>query len=194
MLLAPLQSRSVRRRPSNGMTLIEVCAVMAANAILVAVILSALYALGRADRSYATRVEKLHGVNELSNQLREDLHAALSLAWNEDAGRLSLVLPDEGLVVYARQNDRWERRTRPSDNVAASQPEQNGKPGAGDLAAAFRVPSQLKATITPATATVGAQIHVVWRAKLDADRDRPSLPTPPELSVTLGRDERVLHE
>ena len=190
---AKLKSRSVRRRPSDGMTLIEVCAVMAANAILVAVILSALYALGRADRSYATRVEKLRGVSELSNQLREDLHAAQSLAWN-DAGELSLVLPDEGLVVYARQNDRWERRTRPSDDAAASQPEQNGTPGAGYLTAAFRVPSQLKATITPATATVGAQIHVVWRAEHDADRDRPSLPTPPELSVTLGRDERVLHE
>jgi hypothetical protein len=166
------------------MTLIEVCAVMAANAVLVAVILSALFALGRADRSYSARVDKLRGVAELSTKLRGDLHAAQTLAWDEIAGALRLTMADDQAVVYTREKDRWERRSTPTADAAA----------ADELTAAYRVPHQLQATITPAEATAGHQIRLVWKAEHDADRDRPALPTPPELSVTLGRDERILHE
>jgi hypothetical protein len=179
-----LTSNAARRRSPFGMTLIEVCAVMAANAVLVAVILSALFALGRADRSYSTRVDKLRGVAELSNRLRDDLHAARTLDWDEAAGALRLTMADDQAVVYTRENDRWERRSTPTADAAA----------ADELTAAYRVPRQLQATITPAAATVGQQIRLVWSAEHDADRDRPALPTPPELSVTLGRDERILHQ
>jgi len=165
------------------MTLIEVCAVMAANAILVAVILSALFALGRADRSYATRVDKLRGVAELSTRLRDDLHAARTLAWDEAAGALRLTMADDESVVYTHEGDRWERRST-----------SNNDPVANEHTAAFRMPSQLQATITPAAAVAGQQIKLAWKVERDADRDRPALPTPPELSVTLGRDERVLHQ
>ena len=79
MSASPPTANAARRRSPAGMTLIEVCAVMAANAVLVAVILSALFALGRADRSYATRVDKFRGVVELSARLRDDLHAASRL-------------------------------------------------------------------------------------------------------------------
>jgi hypothetical protein len=185
-------SNAAPRWSPFGMTLIEVCAVMAANAVLVAVILSALYALGRADRSYATRVDKLRGVAELSTRLRDDLHAAQTLAWDEAAGRLQLTMADDQAVVYTREKDRWERRSTPTADAAAEN-ETNVEPGADELTAAYRVPHQLQATITPAAATAGQQIKLVWRAEHDADRDRPALPTPPELSVTLGRDERILH-
>ena len=164
------------------MTLIEVCAVMAANAILVAVILSALFALGRADRSYATRVDKLRGVTELSTRLRDDLHAARTLAWDEAAGVLRLTMADDESVVYTHEGDRWERRST-ADAAAAD-----------ELTSAYRIPSQLQATITPVAAVAGQQIKLAWKVERDADRDRPALPTPPELSVTLGRDERVLHQ
>jgi hypothetical protein len=181
------------------MTLIEVCAVMAANAVLVAVILSALFALGRADRSYSARVDKLRGVAELSTKLRDDLHAAQRLAWDEIAGALRLTMAGDQAIVYTRENDRWERRsTSTADAVAAAgataENEKDIEPGADELTAAYRVPHQLQATITPAEATAGQQIKLVWRAEHDAARDRPALPTPPELSVTLGRDERILHE
>jgi hypothetical protein len=166
------------------MSLIEVVAVMAANAILVAVVLSALFALGRADRSYATRVDNLRGVAELSTRLRDDVHAARTLAWDEAAGALRLTMADDQIVVYTRENDRWERRSTPTADAAA----------VDELTAAYRIPRQLHATITPAAATAGQQIKIVWSAEHDAARDRPTLPTPPELSVTLGRDERILHE
>ena len=164
------------------MTLIEVCAVMAANAILVAVILSALFALGRADRSYATRVDKLRGVAELSTRLHDDLHAARTLAWDEAVGVLRLTMADDESVVYTHEGDRWERRST-ADAAAAD-----------ELTSAYRIPRQLQATITPASAAAGQQIKLAWKVEHDADRDRPALPTPPELSVTLGRDERVLHQ
>ena len=172
------------------MTLIEVCAVMAANAVLVAVILSALYALGRADRSYATRVDKLRGVAELSTRLRDDLHAAQTLAWDEAAGALRLTMADDQAVVYTREKDRWERRSTSTADAAAD----DDAATADELTAAYRIPRQLQATITPAAATAGQQIRLVWSAEHDAARDRPAMPTPPELSVTLGRDERILHE
>jgi hypothetical protein len=184
MIPFPPTSNVARRRSPFGMTLIEVCAVMAANAVLVAVILSALFALGRADRSYSTRVDKLRGVAELSTRLRDDLHAARTLAWDEAAGALRLTMAGDQAVVYTREEDRWERRSTSTADVAA----------ADELTAAYRVPHQLQATITPAEATAGQQIRIVWRAENDADRDRPALPTPPELSVTLGRDERILHQ
>lgn len=193
MSASPPTSNAARRRSSAGMTLIEVTAVMAANAVLVAVILSALFALGRADRSYSVRVEKLRGVAELSTRLRDDLHASQTLAWDETAGALRLTMADDQTIVYTRENDRWERRSAPIDNTASSEPQKNEESNAGDLTAAYRVPSQLSATITPAAATAGEQVKLVWRAQHDADRDRPTLPTPPELSVTLGRDERILH-
>ena len=184
MSSSPSTSRSARRRSTLGMTLIEVCAVMAANAILVAVILSALFALGRADRSYATRVDKLRGVAELSTRLRDDLHAARTLAWDEAAGVLRMTMADDESVVYTHEGDRWERRSISTADAAA----------AGELTSACRIPSQLQATITPAAAVAGQQIKLAWKVERDADRDRPTLPTPPELSVTLGRDERVLHQ
>jgi hypothetical protein len=181
-----LTSNAARRRSRFGMTLIEVCAVMAANAVLVAVILSALFALGRADRSYSARVDKLRGVAELSTRLRDDLHAARTLAWDETASALRLTMAGDQAVVYTREEDRWERRSTPTvDAIVAA--------GADELTAAYRVPHQLQATITPAAATAGQQIKLVWHAEHDAARDRPALPTPPELSVTLGRDERILH-
>jgi hypothetical protein len=191
MSASPPTANAVRRRSPAGMTLIEVCAVMAANVVLVAVILSALFALGRADRSYATRVDKFRGVAELSTRLRDDLHAAQTLAWDEAAGRLRLTMADQ-TVVYVREEDHWERRSTPTADAAADQA-RDVKPGAGELTAAYRIPRQLQATITPAVAIAGQQIRLVWRAEHDADRDRPTLPTPPELSVTLGRDERILH-
>ena len=181
---SPPTANAVQRRSPAGMTLIEICAVMAANVVLVAVILSALFALGRADRSYATRVDKLRGVAELSTRLRNDLHAAQALAWNEAAGRLRLTMGDDQAVVYSRESDRWERRSTPTADAVA----------ADELTAAYRVPRQLQATITPATAAAGQQIRLVWSAEHDAARDRPALPTPPELSVTLGRDARILHQ
>lgn len=184
MSASPATSTIARRQSPFGMTLIEVCAVMAANAVLVAVILSALFALGRADRSYSTRVDKLRGVAELSTRLRDDMHAAQTLAWDDAAGALRLTMADDQAVVYTRENDRWERRSTPTADAAA----------ADELTAAYRVPHQLQATITPAEATAGQQVRLVWSAEHDADRDRPALPTPPELSVTLGRDERILHE
>ena len=180
---SPPTANAVRRRSPAGMTLIEVCAVMAANAVLVAVILSALFALGRADRSYATRVDKFRGVAELSTRLRDDLHAAQALAWDEAAGRLRLTMADQA-VVYVREKDRWERRSTSTADAAT----------ADELTAAYRIPRQLQATITPAAAAAGQQVRLVWSAERDADRDRPALPTPPELSVTLGRDERILHQ
>lgn len=183
MLTPPPTLRAPRRQPVAGMTLIEVCAVMAANAILVAVIVSAFFALGRADRSYATRIEKLRGATELSARLREDLHAAESLAWDDAAGNLRLTTPTGDTMVYVRGDDRWELRiATPAESDA------------GELTAAFRVANQLSLSFTPAAATAGEQIRVIWRAERDADRNRPALPTPPELSVTLGRDQKVLHE
>ncbi len=189
MSASPPTANAGRRRSPAGMTLIEVCAVMAANAVLVAVILSALFALGRADRSYATRVDKLRGVAELSTRLRDDLHAAQALAWDEAAGRLQLTMADDQAVVYSRESDRWERRSTPTADQA-----EDVEQGVGELTAAYRIPRQLQATITPATAVAGQQIRIVWSAEHDAERDRPTLPTPPELSVTLGRDERIFHE
>lgn len=189
---SPPTANAVRRRSPAGITLIEVCAVMAANVVLVAVILSALFALGRADRSYATRVDKLRGVAELSTRLRDDLHAAQVLAWDEAAGRLQLTMADQS-VVYVREKDRWERRSTPTTDAAVDQ-SQDVEPSAGELTAVYRIPRQLQATITPAEAIAGQQVRLVWRAELDAERDRPALPTPPELSVTLGRDERILHQ
>lgn len=186
--------RAAYRRSAAGMTLIEVCSVMAANAVLVAVILSALFSLGRADRTHSTRLEKLRGVSELSARLREDLHAAQSLAWDEAGGVLRLTTPDDVTVVYTRGEDRWERRTTSPAAAAAAEAKENDESDSGELTAAFRVPNQLNVTITPAAANVGEQIHVVWRAEHDADRNRPTLLTPPELSVTLGRDQKVLHE
>ena len=102
MSASPPTANAVRRRSPAGMTLIEICTVMAANVVLVAVILSALFALGRADRSYATRVDKLRGVAELSTRLRDDLHAAQALAWDEAAGRLQLTMADQTVVLRAQ--------------------------------------------------------------------------------------------
>jgi hypothetical protein len=176
------------------MTLIETCAVMAANAVLVAAVLSALYALGRADRSHATRVEQLRGVAELSTRLREDLHAARMLAWDDATGVLRLTMLGDQTIVYARQKDRWERRLPLTSEADATDDAKESANESGELTAAFPVPSQLSPTITPAAASTGEKVHIVWQAEHDADRDRPALPTPAELSVTLGRDERILHE
>ena len=155
---SPPTANAVRRRSPAGMTLIEICAVMAANAVLVAVILSALFALGRADRSYATRVDKLRGVAELSTRLRDDLHAAQSLAWDEAAGRLRLTMADQA-VVYVREKDRWERR---STSTAEPCHQRRTLSRTSELTAAYRIPRQLQATITPAAATAGQQIRLVW--------------------------------
>jgi hypothetical protein len=189
-----LAFRSVRRPSAKGMTLIETCAVMAANAVLVAAVLSALYALGRADRSHSTRVDQLRGVGELSPRLRDDLHAAQTLAWDDATGVLRLAMPDDRTIVYAPHEDRWERRLASTTDADATNNAGERAAEAGELTAVFPVPSQLSAAITPATANTGEQVRIVWQAKHDADRDRPTVPTPAELSVTLGRDERILHE
>lgn len=177
--------RLTRRR---GMTLIEVCAVMAANAILIAVVLSALFALGRADRRSAERVHQQRGLAPLATRLRSDLHASQAVRWNDAEQTLQLTTFDDDTITYARVDDRWERRLAPSGESSGT-----GK-AAGELAGAFPIPRELTPTILPAAAAAGEQLRIVWNAAEDAEHDRPLVPTPPEWSVTVGRDERLLHE
>src|SRR5690606_31772603 len=139
-----------------------VCAVMVANAILIAAVLSALYALGRADRANATRVERQRGVTELSARLRDDLHAARTLSWDDAACVLRLDLADDKAIVYSRGENRWERRLVAPANADATGDAGKLANNLGELTAAFPVASQLTPTIAPPKADAGEQIRIVW--------------------------------
>lgn len=182
---SPTEAHARRRLPPLGITLIELLAVMGANAALVAAAISVLVAVGHADRQSTRRTNDSQAVSAMLNSLREDVHAASALRWDKEAATLHLASTGGAATAYRRDADRWERRSITSEDVAAEKRE---------LTSAFRLPADMAVAFEPTAAAAGELVHVTLRITPEEPLpDRQSV-LAAEIVVAVGRDERLLHE
>jgi hypothetical protein len=176
--------RSAWRR--RGVSLIEVTAVIGANAALTAAAISALVAIRRVDRDLSARLVERQVVAQLAGQLRRDIRAATNLSWDGAARELTLTRAGDRALRYTPSDGGWQRR-----QLADGEPKEPGEAGA--LAGAFQTPGGVGMAVSPAAATAGEVVHITLRV---FNEDPEGLAAPPrahELIVTVGRDTRLLN-
>jgi hypothetical protein len=188
----------IRRTPMNaagpprsawrrcGVSLIEVTAVIGANAALTAAAISALVAIRRVDRDLSTRLVERQVVAQLAGQLRRDVRAATSLRWNDADQELAITGAGESMLRYIACDGGWQRR-----QLADGQPKETGEAGA--LAGAFQTPGGVGMAVSPADATAGDVVHITLRVFSEDPEGLAAPPRARELIVTVGRDTRLLN-
>jgi hypothetical protein len=169
------------------MTLIEVIAVIGANAALLAAAIAVLLSMGRADRQFARRSEDSLRIRALCDRLREDLHAADVVRWNEGAKTLALVAADGGAIEYRLTSDRVERWTVEADS-------EDKTTRGGKLTSAFPLPAGTHMTVKPASAVAGDLVHIALPVEPDEPQPDRQPPHASEMVAAVGRDLRLLHE
>jgi type II secretory pathway component PulJ len=180
-LFTPLK-RCRPRCDRRGVSLVEMLAVMSANAVIIGAAVALLVTIGRADRGYDRRLNQQRVLSQLTTQLRTDLHAATQATWDESKSTLRLDHADGIAITYAAENERWVRRTLAANNNSE-----------GELAGAFPTPAGLRTSIEPKQAGAGQLVRVNWMLPAPAaSRDAP--PSSVELTAIVGQDERLLHE
>lgn len=167
------------------MTLIELLAVMGANSILVGAAIVALVVVGRADRTFDTRIEQRHALLEMAQRIRQDIHGADQVKWDEAKQTLRMNMADETIIIYATVEGRCERRVLSAEAIDEG--------AADELTAAFRVPAGLHAIVEPADAKAAEAVRITWANASDEPREKTA-PPPVEMLVLVGRDERLLHK
>jgi type II secretory pathway pseudopilin PulG len=177
---SPIAARRLAR--PHGMTLIEVLVVTGANAVLMATAIGAFMAISRADRTFARRLDEAQVLAPLLERLRDDIHAAGSVQWDE-AKRTLNVEPDGGNspIVYRVAKGRCMRVSPPGAETEEEITE-------------YRLPQRAQLTVTPAESATGDLVHITWSinpAKSQAERDPPPAM---EIVVAVGRNERLLYQ
>jgi hypothetical protein len=147
---------------------------MVANIVLMGFAITAIIALQRADRNQTDRADRRREVSQLVDRLRDDLHVANRLAWNQDDGSLQLTTSADGEVVYSRAGDRWRR-------VA-------GEGSSAD----YPLPPRLRWRVEPAQASPGELVRIQFYAKRQSLGDSQAETIHAELSAVIGRDGRLL--
>jgi hypothetical protein len=171
----------------RGLTLIEMVAVMGANVVLMAAAIAALMAMSRADRNFDGRLAEIRALAPLADRLREDVHAAARVRWNDAEQTLYLNAAAGGpWIAYRGEVDRWERRVADVEDGAAD----------GELSSVYRLPEghKVNVAVEPAEAATGELVRLRWHIDPEEERPDRELPSAIEMVVTVGRDERLLHE
>jgi hypothetical protein len=165
------------------MSLMELLAVMSANAVLMAAAIAALMAISRADRQFARHLDETQALAPLLDRLRDDIHAARSVRWDETEQTLHVeAIGEDASVTYRSEADRWLRRLSEQPNA----PE-------GVITSVYRLPKRVRVAVEPADAAAGDLIHVAWRTKPDKLPPDRLPPLATEIVVAVGRNERLLH-
>jgi hypothetical protein len=186
--MSPLNRRT--RRSSTaftskrvGASLIELTAVIATNAVFVAVAVTLLIAHIRADREITERNDRRLQLAPLLDRLRSDLRAAESAEFADQG--LTLATFAGGEIRYERRDGIWQRLQRPG-----------GARNAGDapleFAGAFKLPKGTKLAMTPAGAAEGDLVRLEWRLPPQVRLPNREPPPAAELVVRIGSDRRLL--
>jgi hypothetical protein len=165
------------------MSLMELMAVMSANAVLMAAAIAALMAISRADRQFARHLDESQALAPLLDRLFDDIHAARSVRWEE--AEQTLYLEGSGKdapITYRGELNRWVRRLSQQPNA----PE-------GVITSVYRLPKRVQVAVEPAEAAAGELVRIAWRTKPDKSRPDRLPPLPTEIVVAVGRNERLLH-
>ncbi len=179
------------RRLPRGMSLIEVVAVMGANAALMAAAIGALLAVGHADRRFARRMNDSTSVASLLERLRADIHACDSIRWDEELKTLELKATGGGATEYRLDSQRLERWTvEPDDDGDAGNPLERKRA----LTSAFRLPNGMRIAVEPASVAAGELVSVTLQPQYDHPQPDRQPPQAPMIYVAVGKDARLLHE
>jgi type II secretory pathway pseudopilin PulG len=172
------------------MTLIEVMAVMGASAALMAAAIGVLLAMGRADRQFTRRSEDARQIATLFDRLRQDLHAADAVRWDEAAQTLELLAEDGGVTEYRLAPDRLERWRVAAEDAAADEK----SPRSGKLTSAYPLPTGTHLTAEPASAAAGELVRITLPREQEEPRPDRQPPPAAELVAAVGSNARLLHE
>ena len=164
--------------PRNGLSLLEMAAVIAVNAVLVAIALSLIMTFVRADDQMATRSDRRLQLSPLMRQVRTDLRAAAAVRVED--GELTMETPKRKLIRYRRRGDDWVRA------IAANN-------GDGETAGVYRLPAGTKLAMTPESAAAGEVVRLEWRLPSAVELPNREPPPADELVVAVGSDGRLLH-
>lgn len=165
-------------RPRRGLSLLEMTAVIAVNAVLVAVALSLIMTFVRADDQMATRSDRRLQLSPMMRQARTDLRAAATVRVED--GELIVATPEMKEIRYRRRGDGWVRTIATDD-------------GDSETSGAYRLPAGTKLAMTPASAAAGEVVRLEWRLPPAVDLPNREPPPANELVVAVGSDGRLLH-
>ena len=166
----------------SATSLVEVVAAMGANAVLAGVAVVALTSLRAADRDVNSRVEDHAALARIAEQIREDLHAAEALTWDEPAGALRLSGGNGRAIEYQVENSRCSRYSTSSNDTDL------------ELTSAFRLPEETGMQFKPANASAGELVHVHFFRHSDEARNTAKAAGSERFIIQVGRDARLLHE
>lgn len=180
---SPIALHTARRRTRRcGVSLLEVVAVMGANAALVAVAIAALTAAVRADRLFARRGDDVAALSAAMAACRTDLRAASRCDWDEAARVLTVSLPSGETIEHRFVRDRAERWTRPAAG------------GDAVLSGALRLPPATRLSVEPPSAAAGELVRLNFQRPAPARQSDRQPPRLAELVVAVGKDARLLHD
>jgi hypothetical protein len=165
----------------RAIALIELAAIMVANAALVTLAVVTLASLHRTDESLRHHADEQQQIADLGRRLRSDLHAARAMAWDGKAQLLKLSMVDGAAVEYQASERRWERR----------QPGGNGAEGNAASPLSLRTPGRLSCRVSPEEASAGTLVELMFTAppRAGAKNDRGLFH---RLVVQVGRDAQLL--
>ncbi len=147
---------------------------MVADAMLFSVILTAIIALQRADRTWSQGADEARQITQLVDRLRTDLHAARGVQWNDRDQSMTLETSDGGKIVYERSAAQWRRRA------------------ADGTVTLYRRPPGVRCRVTPGDASAGDVVRIVFYRRLHTPVDAHAESIAAELAAAVGRDERLL--
>lgn len=170
----PERSAASRR----GISLLELTAVIAINAVLIGAALSLIMTFVRADDQMATRSDRRLQLSPMMRQVRTDLRAATAVRVED--GELTMETPKRKLIRYRRRSDDWVRTIATDD-------------GDSETAGVYRLPAGTKIAMTPKSAAAGEVVRLEWRLPSAVELPNREPPPADELVVAVGSDGRLLH-
>ncbi len=130
------------RARRRGTSLVEMMVVIGLTAIVLGGVVTGAASLLKVDKRFSAR-NATSQLNQLTQLLRADIHAAESADWNEANQALTLVVPDEQPITYKLTGNRCQRTAGDTPTILQL-PE-----GSRLIGQSAKAPALLEITIRP---------------------------------------------
>lgn len=161
----------------HGFSLVEVVAVMGLSAILSGIVVAAMAAILRVDRSVNRHTAERSELQRFSSAIRDDLHQASGVRWN--AAVLNLEIKEKN-IRYEVVEGRWMRIT--------------GQSGDSTIRTGYGLSDSFECHCEPEVALQGERVRVRLRSTSGDHDDQRRRRLECEIVATVGRDYDLLSE
>ena len=158
------------------MMMIETLMLTTLGAVLSGIVVVGIAALLRYDRTSNKHVVQRHQLQYFAARVREDIHQATGLQWDEVAERLELLLPNKSIVSYQWRKGRWLRQSTAT----------SGR----EIVTPFELSASLRCRCSRKQASTGDLIRLVFTTTKGPDRSEGVIRPAPrvEIAAAIGHD------